>query len=331
MKNTQTETEAVIETAPVTDLVAPGVSDVTLAELDAESSATEGLDKISRMKLAIEEFELRSKLVEACRLAAVRATSPTDWVLFKDKQGAATAMLCNSGANVVIQYYGISITNLRPVNRDGIFVPVMEEDTATGEIRYTCWFDAKAHMVPGLEVKDQEAGRSSTEQFIGRGGQSSTSAMVAAADLRAACSTLARTKAARILGALNRLSLNVLEEAWTGTKKNVEDCRKGSGYGTAGDRQASSATGEDVLALQAELRTALMALTNDDEEEAKELLAEITLYNGKSLSSVTQLKNPQQFYFKWKELAAHKNYGTAAKEWVKRLRSPSKQAQDGCR
>lgn len=329
---TEAASTATQEAAPAVEivepaaLVAPGVSSMTFGEVTREQGL---VDQIAHMERAVELFEMRSKLIESCRLAAIKATSPSDWVLFKDRGGVATAMLCNSGANIAAQYYGIDVYNLRPI-RDGIFRPLEEKDQETGEIRYSCWFDARSN-VTGQQVKDIEAGRSSSEQFIGRAAIDTTSGMVKAADLRAACYTLARTKACRILGAMVRLSTGVLELAWQGTTKKVEDCRKGSGYGTSGARGAAAATDQDIGALQAELRDCLLALTDNKASDAQKLLKEITEYNSRSCENVTQLTNPGRFYHTWKRLAMS-SFGKQAEEWVKLLGDKaSKQAVDGAR
>ena len=90
---------------------------------------------------AMEGFRVRAKLIEACRIGAISATSPVDWVLSKGRDGVATAMLCASGAQVVSLYFGIKVTNLRPVV-GGVFQPLKETDPDTGEVLYRCWFDA---------------------------------------------------------------------------------------------------------------------------------------------------------------------------------------------
>lgn len=266
----------------------------------------------SEPERAMEGFRVRAQLIEACRIGAISATSPVDWVLSKGRDDVATAMLCASGAQVVSLYFGIKVKNMRPVV-DGIFQPKKEIDPETGEVHYQCWFDAKS-TVTGQEIFDVEAGRSSKEQFVGRGGLDTTSALVALSDLRLSCSTLALTKSARILGALTRLAIDVLKKAGI----DIEQCRKGHGYGTATERGAQTVASGDVKARAKKLGEDILARVSGDVEAARGLLKEISA--GKNFAG---FESVERFTIAWQldnaeaKLKAHQVFGDRAKDGAK--------------
>ncbi len=341
----------VIETAPATTMVAPGVQGLegvtarSVAEevelsrelMRAESSL---IDRIWTMDNAAELMERRAMLIEQTHISAVRATNPADWILSRDKQNVTTAMLRASGSTTVGTYYGIRFTEFYVMGNAGKLEPVgtagfepsetRDEESDPVEVEFSVWFDAES-FVTGRKVRSVKFSRSSSEDFIGRGVQDATSKLVARADLSKSCMTGAYTKACRILGNMTRLDASFLEKCWENTGKTLAGCSRGSGFGSAGARGAARLTDADVGTLQAELRDSLLALCDNDKKAAQTLLADITEYNGRHCENVEQITNPGRFFHTWKRLGAHSGFGKSAEEWVlKQLgERASKQAKDG--
>lgn len=281
-----------------------------IARVEQEAEQEQSIiDALVRHEDSAALFERRVRLIEQCRIAAIRATAPEDWVLFRGKDGSTNAMLTAPGAAVVAHYYGIEIYNLRPM-RDGVFSPVRTEDG--DEVSYAAWCDARCN-VTGQSVESIEARRSSSEDFVGRGGLSGTSALVADADLRAATAQLLKTKAVRILAAMSRVPLRVLEEAWRPVEgKSTSDCRLGSGFGSAKDRGAGRVAEEGVKEAAAALGRDVLSRVGGDEDAAKDLLRDITSNpekGFKGFDSARRFTQSWQVERAWKALREHELFG----------------------
>lgn len=332
---TLTQTVPGFASSPASGLGQPVIEIVDSAALQTTTGVTAGelqaelvtINTVQHAQAALEVFQLRAQLLESCRKAAIRATSPEDWVLMKDRRGVTTAMLCGAGADKVAMYYGIRIGNFRP-EKGGVFQPHRERDG--DEYRYVGWCDAYSTFT-GQGLQSIECGRSSSEQFIGRSGLEGTTALVAGGDMRASVYRLMNTKPVRLLCAMARVPMRELDEAWPGTGKTSADCRKGSGFGSSGTRGASASTDADVQALQAELRDAMLALVDNDKVAAVKLLGDVTEFEGKGrCSKVEQITNPGRFYHTWKRLSGRSDVGKPVEDWVALLGDrASNQAKDG--
>jgi len=278
-----------------------------VGEIEQELSL---IDELTMMEKASELFDRRAALLAQARESAIRRTSPQDWVLFKDKGGNVTGMLCKSGAEKVADIYGIQIYNLRPLGQGSVFEPRMEKDGE--EVRYYGWLDAVS-LVTGRRVESIEFGRSSSEDFIGRAAISSTSTLVKKADLKAAMFSNGRTKAVRIICAMS----NVPGEELQACGIDVEKCRKGSGYGTSTERGASSVTTDDVKETRNKLGEEILARVGGDAAAAADLLKEITANpNAKpkafpGFDSIGRITKDWQVENAWKKLREHPTFGDA--------------------
>ena len=160
-----------------------------------------------------------------------------------------------------------------------------------------------------------EAARSSKEQFIGRGGLDTTSALVALSDLRLSCSTLTLTKSARILGAMTRLALDVLKKAGI----DIEQCRKGHGYGTASDRGGRAVASDETKKGSKDLWNEILLRVGGDTGAARTLLKDVSSDPPKfaGFDSHDRLTEDWQIEKAWRKLKTHQVFGDQRKGGAK--------------
>jgi hypothetical protein len=174
---------------------------------------------------ALEVVNARVQVLETLRKAAIRMTSPEDWLLFKspdDQGGQIVGYLQDAGADRVRDLYGIEIY--------GVSRP---EKVAGGDpqtFHYLITGSGRCKLTRQV-VEEMEGGRSSTDDFCkGKTG----------ADLELAVRKAARANLdggiTRELAGMKSVPLADLQEAWTGTKKRIEQCRQGRGFGTRDER-----------------------------------------------------------------------------------------------
>jgi hypothetical protein len=232
------------------------------------------VDQLQRMEDAALIFDRRCQLLETCRISAIRATQPEDWVLSKPKgSDAALGMLKKSGAEVVAMYFGVKLRNIRPTGPDGEFKP--QKVVGAEGVSYRLWGDAFCE-VTGREIENLEASRTSTEDFVGRTkALTGASDLVQDADLRMSAYTLLQTKAVRILAGMSRVPIATLDAAWEGTPKSSDRCEKGSGFGSGKGRRSTKVSKTDA-ASRDELWNEIQRATGGDIQAAKDLLREIS-------------------------------------------------------
>lgn len=187
--------------------------EVGLAELAARKG--EGLAII----------EARAKILETLRKAAIRATSPEDWLLFKDRVGAVIGYLQDCGCDRVRDLYGIEIRDVgRPEKVAG-------ED---GE-SFTYLIEGGGYCgITHQTVESIEGGRSSTDDFLlGKTG----------VELELACRKAARANLdgniTRELAGLKSVPLSELHAAWKDSNKDSANCRLGRGFGSGAARMGA--------------------------------------------------------------------------------------------
>ncbi len=249
-------------------------------------------------------FERRTLLLESAHRVAIRRTRPEDWVLFKDRSGAETAMLTASGADLVADVFGIQIANIRPLDTRGVFSPEKEPNPGKpGTYTLRAWCDARSSMT-GREVLSLEASRRSDEDFTGRsvdadGALVTRGVGALESDLRAAVQTLLRTKAVRVLCGMTRVPVSDLAAAWKDTPKDVSKCRRGSGYGSGQQRTAETVAEEGVPAKAEALWKRILQAVGGDIDAAGQVLREITAYPAGENSKTGK---------KWNAFAGVKSY-----------------------
>lgn len=195
-----------------TELRRPDVP-VTLTELAALKSG------------AIEVIDARWQIVATLRKASIRLTSPEDWLLFKSPEeqgGQVVGYLQDCGADRVRDLWGIEIHSISKPEKIVGNDPAVFHYLITGSGR--C-------KLTRQELEEVEGGRSSTDDFCkGKAG----------VELELAVRKAARANLdgniTRELSGLKSVPIDELREAWVGTKKVVESCRKGRGFGTRDER-----------------------------------------------------------------------------------------------
>jgi hypothetical protein len=174
---------------------------------------------------ALEVIEARVQILETIRKAALRATHPEDWVLFKAPEehgGQIVGYLQDSGADRVRDLYGIEVFGVSQPEKISTNDPAVFHYVISGSGR--CRLTLQA-------VEAIEGGRSSTDDFC----KGKTGAELELAVRKAARANL-DGNITRELAGLKSVPIDALKEAWAGTKKTVEQCRLGRGFGTRDER-----------------------------------------------------------------------------------------------
>jgi hypothetical protein len=182
---------------------------------------------------ALEVIEARVQILETIRKAALRATHPEDWVLFKAPEehgGQIVGYLQDSGADRVRDLYGIEVFGVSQPEKISTNDPAVFHYVISGSGR--CRLTLQA-------VEAIEGGRSSTDDFC----KGKTGAELELAVRKAARANL-DGNITRELAGLKSVPIDALKDAWAGTKKTVEQCRRGRGFGSRVERLGQRATQE---------------------------------------------------------------------------------------
>lgn len=269
---------------------------------DAERSY---IEKLSDMEDAMRIFQRRAELLENCRLVAIRATNPVDWILGKNDKGEEIAMPGDSACSKIADIYGIDVSDIMPRDSRGVFTPEITTDEK-GRTTYRAWASGMSRTT-GRKVALIECARRDDERFIGRDDNPN--------DLRSAVLTLARSKITRILSGLAKVPRTVLEASWSGTGKSTEHCTFGHGYGSADSRRAQAVTSDDVKAMVVDFGKELMARVGGDKEAGRDLLVEITKSPDgkfKGFDTIQKMTKDWQIKNAMERLRAHSVFGDEA-------------------
>jgi hypothetical protein len=199
-----TDTSAIVKRSPIPN---------TLAELAALKGE------------ALEVIEARIQVLETLRKAAIRATSPEDWLLFKAKDNSEIGYLQDCGADRVRDLYGIEIFN--------VSAPEKVAGVEPGQFHYIISGSGRCKLTRQT-VENMEGGRSSTDDFCKdkKGAQQEL-------DVRKAARANLDGNITRELAGLKNVPLQELVTAWSGSNKKVANCHRGRGYGAGVERQAA--------------------------------------------------------------------------------------------
>lgn len=197
------------------------------------------LDELANLpeEQGLEKVENRVKIVQALRRASIELTNPQDWLLFKSPDGAVTAFLQDSGCGRILPLWGIDI---EPKNG---FTRI--DDEKDGEFAYECCADGFCNAT-GRFVKDVTGVRYSTEDFC-------KNLPPLLKDVRVKQASVANRNGniVRALAGMKGVALEELQAVW-GTRKSIDKCSLGKGYGSKADRQGaggvSAATPKDIPA-----------------------------------------------------------------------------------
>jgi hypothetical protein len=149
-------------------------------------------------------------------------TSPEDWVLFKSPDDRVTGYLQDAGCERIRDILSIEIFNVcKP-----------EKITASDgqSFMYIIQGDGRSKITT-QETESVEGGRQSTDDFC----KDKVGVALDLAVRKAARSNL-NGRIVRELAGLKTVPLEELKDAWLGTSKNWEHCRKGRGFGTGVER-----------------------------------------------------------------------------------------------
>jgi hypothetical protein len=186
---------------------------VTLSELAALKSE------------AREIIEARVEILATIRKAALRATNPTDWLLFKapeEQGGQIVGYLQDCGCDRVRDLYGVNIFGLTRPEKITTTDPRVFHYIITGSGRCT---------LTRQVVEEIEGGRSSTDDFC----KDKEGAELELAVRKAARANL-DGNITRELAGMKSVPVEELQDAWVGTSKRLEQCRHGRGFGTRNER-----------------------------------------------------------------------------------------------
>lgn len=210
------------------------IDDSLPAELPARRFADPAVpitldDLAARRGEAIEIIESRVLVLEIARKRGIRMTHPEDWVLFKSPDGRITGYLQDAGCERARDILGIEIFNVSTPQK------IVSDDGQS--FLYLQQADGRSSITKQV-VEAMEGGRSSTEDFC-------KDDVGAALELkvRKACRANVDGNICRELMALKNVPLEELIEAWRGTPKNADHCRKGRGFGTQAERLGATREG----------------------------------------------------------------------------------------
>jgi hypothetical protein len=125
---------------------------------------------------------------------------------------------------------------------------------------------------------------------------------------------------------MGRVPVRDLEAAWKDTGKKVDDCRKGQGWGTSGERTASGLAGEEIHAQVKALSDEVMRVVGGDIDKAKILVKKITsskTFGG--FDSLKQITKEFQVNQAWKNLKASPEYKAAHEPAAEPQRDPGQE------
>jgi len=198
-----------------------------LALRDTRVPAT--LDQLAAQKEhALEILEARITVLETSRRRAIRMTHPPDWNLYKDREGVVIAYLSDGGCERVRDILGVEVYDVsapeKMANGDGSFMYLQR---ANGRSKLTTQV-----------VEAMEGGRSSTEDFC----RDAKGAQLELLVRKATRANLDGNIARELMG-LRNVPLTELQEAWQGTSKDWNQCRKARGFGSAEERLGATREG----------------------------------------------------------------------------------------
>lgn len=208
MKTNGSDQEMAIQpTQPMGDLATAGLVPSTLTDLAVRKGE------------ALEIIQARVQILATVRKAALRATNPEDWVMYRAPDGSEVGYLQDCGCDRVRDLFGIEIFN----------VSQPERISAGDSFMYVLRGDGRCHLTKQT-VEAIEGGRSSTDDFVSaERAKALTPAQIELTVRKAARANL-DGNITRELSGLKSVPINELAEAWAGTGKDVKRCHAGRGY-----------------------------------------------------------------------------------------------------
>jgi hypothetical protein len=184
------------------------------------------LDGLAALKdTAIEILTTRNTLWDTAWLAALRRTTPSDWVLFKAREedgGQIVGYLEDAGCDRVRPVMGIGITDVSDP------VKIINGNDPT-DFHYLQSANGFCRLT-GERVFKIEGARSSKDDYAKD--KVGTALDVA---VRKACRANTDGCVVREFG-FKSVAIEEIARAWAGTPKSVDQCRRGRGFGSHAER-----------------------------------------------------------------------------------------------
>ena len=165
----------------------------------------------------------RAEVMTVIRKAAIKLTAPQDWLLFR-AENRVTAFLQDAGCQRVRDLFGIEIT---PTSEP---IKIEAED---GTYAYSITGRGKCH-VTSQQILGIEGLRYSTDDFL-----VGLTPIMKEMRVRQAARANLDGNITRQLAGLKVVAAEDLTEAWAGTKKTLELCARGKGYGSKAERMGA--------------------------------------------------------------------------------------------
>lgn len=161
---------------------------------------------------------LRAAGIDTLRTAAVKATHPSQWLLWRGEDNEPMATMNFAAATIVQPYFKIQIS---------IVVQPRRFETEDGRKGWECYVDVHCGAT-GVSLNRIRGKRFDNEQFIGRDKD----------DLPEACYTLAVRKATSIMSGLVKTPAKwIAETIGIDFAEFERTANKGRGYGTSAQRR----------------------------------------------------------------------------------------------
>jgi len=191
------------------------------------------LSEIAAMRGEAKEIiEARVTVLKTLRVASIRATSPSDWLLYqatdrRDDSVRTTGYLQDAGCQRVASLWGIEIF--------GVSDPVkVSNNDGTLNFMYFVTGNGRC-MITGQTIEGVEGGRASDDDFC----RGKTGVALELAVRKSARANL-DGNVVRKLSGLSSVPLEELQSAWEGTGKDASRCVKGRGFGSSKDPESGS-------------------------------------------------------------------------------------------
>ena len=199
----------------------PLTSTVALARPDVPVSLIE----LAALKgEALEVIEARIAILSRVRKAALQATTPSDWVLFRTRDGQVTGYLQDAGCERVRDLFGIRIFNISKPEKIPTADPNLYHYIVTGD---------GACALTRQVIERIEGGRSSDEDFC-----RDKSGIEKEKAVRKATRANLDGAIVRELAGLSNVAIEEIAAAWEGTTKKTDRCPRGRGFGSGAERAA---------------------------------------------------------------------------------------------
>lgn len=210
--------------------------------------------------------EGRVTAIGTLRIAAIKATEPHQWVLFRDKQGLISARFKHAAAMTIGSFFGITVAPLTDV---AIITP------SDGRRRFAEIFGRAVSSVTGACYTRFRAYRIEGEDFAGRPAKDVTyrsgskAVGVGEEDWKQSTETALQSKGVRLCSGIINCSVRELSKAWDMEEDEViAACAKGPGFGKGGSAERSSSNTRPISPDQKRL---LLGKASGRLKELKEL------------------------------------------------------------